>query len=83
VLLLLVPAAAVVWLGVRLVIQDRQLESEQLRKQREIAADEVVGRRQWVSKDGIAGPGSKGVLLHGSHQPPGNLGARELPALGN
>jgi hypothetical protein len=26
VLLLLVPAAAVVWLGVRLVIQDRQLE---------------------------------------------------------
>jgi signal transduction histidine kinase len=42
ILLLLLPAAAVVWLGVRLVIQDRQLESEQLRKQRESAAERVV-----------------------------------------
>ena len=32
VLLLLLPAAAVVWLGIRLVIQDRQLEAEGLRK---------------------------------------------------
>ena len=42
VLLLLLPAVAVVWLGVRLIIQDRQLESEQLRKQRESAANLTV-----------------------------------------
>jgi hypothetical protein len=39
VLLLLLPAFAVVWLGVRLIVQDRQLEAEQLRKRREGAAD--------------------------------------------
>lgn len=42
VLLLLLPAAAVVWLGVSLIIQDRQLESEQRRKQREAAAEQIV-----------------------------------------
>jgi signal transduction histidine kinase len=42
VLLLLLPAAAVVWLGVRLIVQDRQLESEQLRTERESVANRVV-----------------------------------------
>ena len=42
VLLLLLPAVAVVWLGVRLVIQDQQLETERLRTQREAAAEQLV-----------------------------------------
>jgi signal transduction histidine kinase len=42
VLLLVLPAAAVVWLGVRLVIQDRELETKQLREQRERTAERVV-----------------------------------------
>lgn len=44
VLLLLLPAVAVVWLGVRLIIQDRQLESAQLQEQRENVAERVVSR---------------------------------------
>jgi signal transduction histidine kinase len=43
VLLLLLPAVTVVWLGVRLIVQDRELESEQLRRQRESAAERIVG----------------------------------------
>jgi signal transduction histidine kinase len=42
VLVLLVPAAAVVWLGARLVDQDRALASRQLRERRESAADRLV-----------------------------------------
>ena len=42
VLLLLLPAVAVVWLGVRLIVQDRQLETNQLSKQRERAAEQIV-----------------------------------------
>jgi signal transduction histidine kinase len=42
VLLLPLPAAAVVWLGIRLVIQDRQLEAEGLRAERENAAERIV-----------------------------------------
>jgi signal transduction histidine kinase len=39
VLVLLVPAAAVVWLGARLIEQDRAIASDQLRERRESAAD--------------------------------------------
>ena len=39
---LLVPATAVVWLGARLVEQDRALASRQLRERRESAADRAV-----------------------------------------
>jgi len=42
VLVLLVPAAAVVWLGVRLIEQDRALASRQLRERRESAADRLI-----------------------------------------
>lgn len=50
VLVLLVPAAAVVWLGVRLVEQDRALASRQLRERRESAADRLIaGLEQAVS----------------------------------
>jgi len=42
VLLLLLPAVAVVWLGVRLIVQDRQIELDQLRKQRDRAATQIV-----------------------------------------
>jgi hypothetical protein len=42
VLVLLVPATAVVWLGARLVEQDRALASRQLRERRESAADRVI-----------------------------------------
>ena len=42
VLLLLLPAVAVVSLGVRLVIQDQQLEADQLHKQRESTAGRIV-----------------------------------------
>jgi signal transduction histidine kinase len=49
VLLLLLPAAAVVWMGVRLIGQDRALES-QLRDRRENAADRlVVGLEKAIS----------------------------------
>ncbi len=44
VLVLLVPAAAVVWLGVRLIEQDRALASRQLRERRESAADRLTAR---------------------------------------
>ena len=46
VLVLLVPAAAVVWLGVRLVDQDRALAARQLRERREAAADRVIASLQ-------------------------------------
>jgi signal transduction histidine kinase len=46
VLVLLVPAAAVVWLGVRLVDQDRTLAARQLRERREAAADRVIASLQ-------------------------------------
>ena len=50
VLVLLVPAVAVVWLGARLVEQDRQLASRQLRERRESAADRLIaGLEQAVS----------------------------------
>src|SRR5947207_11343798 len=50
VLVLLVPAAAVVWLGVRLIEQDRALASRQLRERRESAADRLIaGLEQAVS----------------------------------
>jgi signal transduction histidine kinase len=42
VLLLLLPAGAVVWLGIQLIRQDRVLESRQLQERRESAADLVV-----------------------------------------
>jgi hypothetical protein len=43
VLVLLLPATAVVWLGVRLLEQDRALASRQLRDRRESAADRLTG----------------------------------------
>jgi signal transduction histidine kinase len=46
VLVLLVPAAAVIWLGVRLVDQDRTLAARQLRERREAAADRVIASLQ-------------------------------------
>jgi two-component system, OmpR family, phosphate regulon sensor histidine kinase PhoR len=46
VLVLLVPAAAVVWLGLRLVDQDRALAARQLRERREAAADRVIASLQ-------------------------------------
>jgi signal transduction histidine kinase len=46
VLVLLVPAAAVVWLGVHLVDQDRALAARQLRERREAAADRVIASLQ-------------------------------------
>lgn len=50
VLALLVPATAVVWLGVRLIEQDRALASRQLRERWESAADRlIVGLEQAVS----------------------------------
>ena len=50
VLVLLVPATAVVWLGVRLVEQDRALASRQLRERRESGADRIIaGLQQAVS----------------------------------
>ena len=42
VLLLLLPAAAIVWLGVRLLAQDRSLESRQLEERRGSACDRVL-----------------------------------------
>ena len=42
VILLLAPAMAVVWMGVRLVEQDRALESRRLRERRESASDRLV-----------------------------------------
>src|SRR5215472_13216537 len=42
VLLLLFPAAAIVWLGVRLLDQDRALESRQLQERRSNACDRVT-----------------------------------------
>jgi signal transduction histidine kinase len=42
VLLLILPAAAVVWLGTRLVAQDRELEARQLEERRNSAADRAV-----------------------------------------
>src|SRR5262245_12844852 len=41
-LLLLLPAAGVVWLGARLIEQDRALELRQRRERRESAADRIV-----------------------------------------
>ncbi len=41
-LLLLLPAAAVVWLGIQLLEQDRDLEARQLAERRESAADRFV-----------------------------------------
>ena len=50
VLVLLVPALAVVWLGVRLIEQDRAIASCQLQERRESAADRfVAGLEQAVS----------------------------------
>jgi signal transduction histidine kinase len=50
VLVLLVPATAVVWLGVRLIEQDRALASRQLKERRESAADRLIaGLEQAVS----------------------------------
>ena len=50
VLALLVPAVAVVWLGARLIEQDRALASRQLREGRESAADRLIaGLEQAVS----------------------------------
>ena len=68
VLLLLLPAAAVVWLGIRLVIQDRQLEAEGLRKQPENAAECIVnelGKRLADAERAIA-----------STEPPGDDAVR-------
>jgi signal transduction histidine kinase len=42
VLLLLLPAGAIVWLGVRLIGQDRALESRQLQERRSNACDRVM-----------------------------------------
>lgn len=42
VLVLFVPATAVVWLGVRLIEQDRALAARQLRERRESAADRLI-----------------------------------------
>lgn len=41
-LLLLLPAGTVVWLGVRLIVQERQLELDRQRRQRVNAADQIV-----------------------------------------
>src|SRR5689334_10643066 len=41
VVLLLLPAAAILWLGVRLIEQDRSLESRQLQERRGSACDRV------------------------------------------
>ena len=50
VLVLLVPAVVVVWLGARLIEQDRALASRQLREGRESAADRLIaGLEQAVS----------------------------------
>ena len=50
VLVLLVPALAVIWLGVRLIEQDRAIASGQLRERRESAADRLIaGLEQAVS----------------------------------
>jgi hypothetical protein len=50
VLLLLLPAATVVWLGVRLVIKDRELEIEQLRTRKESAATAIVDDlNEWLA----------------------------------
>ena len=50
VLVLLLPAVAVVWLGARLIEQDRALASRQLRERRESAADRLIaGLEQAVS----------------------------------
>lgn len=50
VLVLLVPAVAVVWLGARLIEQDRARASGQLRERRESAADRLIaGLEQAVS----------------------------------
>ena len=43
-LVLLLPASVVVWLGIRLVEQDRTLEVRQLRERRESACDRIVAR---------------------------------------
>ena len=42
VLLLILPAAAVVWLGTRLLSQDGELEARQLEERRNSAADRAV-----------------------------------------
>jgi signal transduction histidine kinase len=68
VLLLLLPAIAVVWLGVRLIIQDQQLEAERLRKQRESAAEQLVellNRRLSSAEENLA-----------SEEPPGDGAVR-------
>ncbi len=50
VLVLLIPAVAVVWLGARLIEQDRALASRQFRERRESAADRLIaGLEQAVS----------------------------------
>jgi hypothetical protein len=46
VFVLVMPAAAVVWLGVRLVDQDRAVAARQLRERREAAAERVIGTLQ-------------------------------------
>ena len=46
VLLLLLPAATVVWLGVQLLARDRGLESQQLRDRRESACDRLIASLQ-------------------------------------
>ena len=59
VLLLFLPAGAVVWLGVRLIRQDRVLESRQPQERRESAADLVIaGLEQAISatERGLGGP---------------------------
>src|SRR5580704_11323663 len=45
-LLLLLPAATVVWLGVQLLERDRGLEAQQLRDRRESACDRLIASLQ-------------------------------------
>ena len=63
VLVLLVPAVAVVWLGVRLIEQDRAIASRQLQERRESAADRfVAGLEQAVSSTERRLDGAPGTL---------------------
>jgi signal transduction histidine kinase len=59
VLLLLLPAATVVWLGVQLIARDRVQESNQLRDRRESASDRLIGSLQQkllATERKLAGP---------------------------
>lgn len=63
-----VSVAALVWMGVRLLVQDRALESEQLRNRREAAADRLVASlEQVLSEEGkmLSDPGRASFSLLG------------------